>query len=55
MKPGLFTNVVLTLTMLLLALDACNQYVHPTTAVAAQGTFAGVKFSSAGGSRQRDH
>jgi hypothetical protein len=49
MKPGPFTNVALTFTMLLLALDACDQYVHPTTAVAAQGPFAGAQFLSASG------
>ena len=54
MKPELYTKVVLTLIMFLLALDARNQYVHPTTVVAALCPFAGMQFSSAGGLRSFD-
>ncbi len=53
-KPDLYAKVVLTLIMLMLALDACNQYVHPTTVVAALCPFAGAQFSSAGGLRSFD-
>jgi hypothetical protein len=53
MKPDLYTKAVLTLIALLLAVIACNQYVHPETTASAQtqGPFDSVRYAASGDGR----
>src|SRR5579863_9260399 len=48
MRIDLYTKAVLTIIAIALAVIASNQFISPGGA-SAQGTFAGLQFSSAGG------
>jgi hypothetical protein len=48
MRIDLYTKAVLTIIAIALAVLASNQFISPRVA-SAQGTFAGLQFSSAGG------